>query len=188
MAHQCTLFLSDGLDVRKLTGKLHGLFEDEEEIYRSFQGDYECITFFRRVKNGDAQAKAFKEFPYTKYKPWTVEREIWYRDFAGTVEERKYVIVHIHFSDLWDERLSAEGKKQNVTLVTQMNLRHFPTTKGSTGAGAYETMFESAYLEQQGTGVLETHTRGSAFSLQPNGKRERIKDGHGEISAFWGPT
>jgi hypothetical protein len=153
MSYPYQLWLHEGLSIDTLCHELDGLSENDDERSREFQKDAECVRFFRRVRERRAVAKAFKEFPHKG----KVEREIWYRDYGGTTEERKYVIVHMHFSDDWDKNL----QRQKVTSVTQVNLRHFTKSQEhATGTGAWEAMFESAYLEQKGRCVFRTQQTG----------------------------
>jgi hypothetical protein len=149
---ECLFLLPKDETVSELSHDLEGLFENEEKLEREFCSNMECLDFFKRIQDGKAEAKAFKEFPYRKGgQPFTVEREIWFRDYGGILEERKYVIVHVHYSDSWNKYV----QRQQVTQVTQINLRHFTEHQvHQVGAGAHEAMFKSTYLEEKGKPVF----------------------------------
>ncbi len=144
------LWLPPDEHVSALLSDLHGLVESDEALTREFKSDDECINFLKRVKQNEATAKAFKEFPFKgKGKPWKVEREIWFRDSAGNMEDKEYVVAHIHFSDEWDHDCASKRQQQKATSITQINLRHF-TRKPTHGTGAAKAIFKSAYLEPLG--------------------------------------
>jgi hypothetical protein len=82
----------------------------------------EGIEFLKKVAQGKIEAIAFKEFPYfwKKVNMYTVEREIWYRDFEAQVETKKYVVVHIHFLDAYAFDKEDSKEMQSVTRIGQV--------------------------------------------------------------------
>ena len=59
---ECLFLLPKDETVSELSHDLEGLFENEEKLEREFCSNMECLDFFKRIQDGKAEAKAFKEF------------------------------------------------------------------------------------------------------------------------------
>jgi hypothetical protein len=111
---------------------------------RNFQNRKECDEFMKRVQTKEAKALVFKDFNYHG----KVEREIWFHDPQGP-PGLQYVIVHIHFNDIYDQERHEKRQQQLTHTVTAINLRHCKLiqSKNHKKAGFYESIFQKTYLE-----------------------------------------
>ena len=143
-------------------GKEFSIVDRNGGTSRALTND-EYNKFIDRVKNGEAVAKAFKEFPYRgNGLTATVERELWYQEKDREVRaDRKYVIVHIHFADEWDQNRHERRERQLVSGITQVNLRHLkskpsePGSRTEPGPRNWTSMFQYADPEPRGRQVFK---------------------------------
>jgi hypothetical protein len=90
-----------------------------------------------------------------------VEREVWFHDPKGT-PGLPYVIVHIHFADLFDEFKDVDQKPQEAHTITSVNLRHYTTqqSKDHQKTSHYKSIFKNIFLEDAGL-ELKSFKQGS---------------------------
>ena len=90
---------------------------------RQFKGKTEWDDFVKAVRDGEAVARAHKQFPYTAGREapgWEVEREYWF-EWLDSSQTMRYVVVHAHSMTKWsDRKTSGDG----VEFIGHVNVRH----------------------------------------------------------------